>query len=253
MAQPIVMERLLNLAGGASRGMGFIARFLLAWPTSRIGLRPYQVPIENMLAIERLRQRLRELLDLPLPLDPEVPAVMALAPPVLHLTARAQRVWQRCHNDVEAELGKTGEYSDVADIGAKVAENAARLAGCFHVLEHGPTGEIDSKSMHRAIRIIVWHLHEARRVLAAFDKSRNATDADILLEWLLRQPAKGSPELVDPRHILRVGPSALRDVKRRNEAIKILVEHEYLIPAAPAILGRGARRYVLNPRARAAA
>jgi putative DNA primase/helicase len=252
MVQPIVMGRLLNLAGGASRGMGLIARFLLTWPASKIGQRPYQVPIKDMPAIGRLRQRLHELLDLPLPLDPENSEIMVLAPPALSLTARARRLWRGFHDDVEAELGKHGEYAEVADIGAKVAENAARLAGNFHVLEHGPIGAIDSKTMLRASKIILWHLNDARRVLAVFERSQDMATAGLLLEWLLRQPAQGSPEIVDPRHILRSGPSLLRDKKQRDAAIAIHLDHNILIPAPPAVLGKGAARYILNPRVRTA-
>jgi hypothetical protein len=246
MAQPIVMERLLNLAGGASRGMGLIARFLLAWPASKIGQRPYQAPSGDMPAIEKLRQRLRELLDLPLPLDPEAPSIMALKPPALALTARAQRLWRSFHDDVEAELGVTKEYGDIADIGSKVAENAARLAGNFHVFEHGPIGGIDSKTMLRASRIVLWHLNDARRVLAAFDKSQDVIVAERVLEWLLRQPE--GP--IDPRHILQSGPRAVRNVKMRNAVIALFVEHNILLPAPQTILGKGVRRYLLNPRLR---
>jgi hypothetical protein len=242
MAQPIVMERLLNLAGGASRGMGFIARFLISWPASRIGSRPYQAPVEEMPAIRQLRQRLTELLDMPLPRDPEVPSPMALAPPALQLTARAQRLWEWFHDDTEHELGETGEFADVADIGAKTAENAARLAGNFHVLEHGPVGEIDSKTLYRAVRIVSWHLYEARRVLAAFDKSQGLTDAEALLKWLRRQPARNPPAPINPRHILRSGPRQVRDAKRRDAAMKTLADHYHLLPHGS---GKG---YVLNPR-----
>ena len=250
MTQPVVMERLLNLAGGASRGMGFIARFLIAWPASKIGRRLYRPPIENMPATERLRQRLRELLDMPLPLDPDASPEekMVLAPPVLHLTARARRLWQHCHDRVEHELGKDGRYVDVADIGAKVAENTARLAGNFHVLKYGPAGEIDSKTVYRAFVVVVWHLDEARRVLAAFDKPQSVSDAELVVEWLLRQP--DAP--ISPRDILRTGPRLLRgNVQRRDTAIAILIACNILLPAPRAVLGRGAKDYILNPRLRA--
>jgi hypothetical protein len=249
MMQPLVMARLLSLAGGASRGMGLIARFLLSWPASTIGTRVYRQPPRDVPAIGRLRRRLNELLDLPLPLDPENPTIMALAPPRLRFTARAQRLWEQFHNDVEVELGKTGEFADIADIGAKTAENAARMAGGFHVAEHGPTGEINSKTLFRATRVVLWHLNDARRVLATFERPESLTDAETLLEWLLRQPATDPPASIDPRHILQFGPRSLgRGVKRRDTAIEILVEHNHLRVAPKAISGRGAKRYVLNPR-----
>ena len=40
MMQPVVLTRLLGAGDGVSRGMGWIARNLLAWPGSIIGSRP---------------------------------------------------------------------------------------------------------------------------------------------------------------------------------------------------------------------
>jgi hypothetical protein len=250
MAQPIAMERLLTLADGASRAMGLLARFLISWPASTIGTRMYREPPKDMPAVARLCQRLWELLDTPLPIEPMNPAALILSPPKLSLTPRAWRLWRQFHDDIEAEIGKNGEYADVADIGAKVAENAARIAGNFHVLEHGPVGEIDSKTFYRAAKIAEWHLYEARRVLAAFDQPKHVSDAELLLAWLLQRPEKAAPEIADPRDIQRGGPSPLRDLKRRDEALDTLVRHKYLFAVAAGILGRGAKRYFLNPRAR---
>jgi hypothetical protein len=244
MAQPIVIERLLTLADGVSRGMGLIARFLVTWPTSTIGTRKYR-RAPQMPAIEQVRQRLTELLNMPLPLDPENPTIMALAPPMLRFTGRAQKLWESFHDDVEAELGRNGQYADVADVGAKVAENAARMAGDFHVLAHGPAGKIDSKTLFRAIKVVSYHLYEARRVLTAFDKSESITDAERFLGWLWRQPARTPPTPINLRNVLRVGPRTLRDVKRRDAAVEVLAEHHHLIPCNEA--GKP-RRYILNPR-----
>jgi hypothetical protein len=242
MMQPVVMARLLSTAGGASRGMGLISRFFACWPESTIGSRPYRA-VSGLPHGKAFGERLQRLLALPLPLDPETPTPMALAPPILRLSARAQRVWELFHNDVEVDLGKHGEYAEVRDIGAKVAENAARLAGNFHVMENGAAGEIDSKTMFRASQVVSWHLCEARRLLATFDKPQSLSDAEILLEWLLKQP---DAQPIEPRHILRVGPRALgRDVKRRDAAIDVLVAHQYLRQAPSA-----GKRYALNPRAR---
>jgi len=244
MMQPVVMARLLSIAGGASRAMGLLSRFFLAWPSSTIGTRKYK-DVAELPAISRLGRRIEELLNLPLPVDPEAPAIMALRPPVLQLTQRAHRAWACFHDDIEAELGKDGRYADVADIGAKVAENAVRLAAQFHILNHGVQGEIDSKTLYWAVLIAQWHLHDARRALGAFDRPQGIVDAEILLEWLLRQPA--GP--IEPRKILQLGPRALgKDVKRRDAALAVLVDYQFLIP-----LSNGRKRqYLLNPRAKEA-
>ena len=61
MMQPVVLLRLLDARAGASRGMGWIARNLLAWPTSTIGSRPYR-DAAAMALVEEFHARIRELL-----------------------------------------------------------------------------------------------------------------------------------------------------------------------------------------------
>jgi hypothetical protein len=96
-----VFARLITAAGGASRGMGWVARTLMTWPTSSL------------------------------------------------------------HDEVEAELSRTGEFSAIPDIGAKIAENAARVAAQFHAITHGPGGSIDAATMEGAAAVAIWHLNEA--------------------------------------------------------------------------------------------
>jgi len=58
MMQPVVLTRLLAAGGGASRGMGWIARNLIAWPASTIGFRPYR-DAAGMPALDAFHQRVR--------------------------------------------------------------------------------------------------------------------------------------------------------------------------------------------------
>lgn len=137
MMQPVVFTRLISAGDCASRGMGWIARILVSWPTSTIGARPYRTAPDDMPALDGLRQRLRELLDLELPVEgPE----MTLVPPVLGLASPAFTVWRTLHDEIE--LSRTGEFGAIPDIGAKIAENAARLAAIFHVVGYGPAGPL---------------------------------------------------------------------------------------------------------------
>jgi len=164
---------------------------------------------------------------------------------LLPLSAEAFELWRQFHDDVETEIGKRGEYTNVKDIGAKTAENAARLAGVFHVLVYGPAGEIDAEMMWRAIQIVLWHLSEAQRILDGFDVSQGVADALLIFEWLLRVPPPDG--LIDSRYVLQFGPNALRsDKKRREAALDILAEHKILLSKLH-VFGKG-RRYILNPR-----
>src|SRR5262249_24651825 len=144
----------------ASRGMGLIARSLLAWPASTIGSRSYRDAVD-MPALDSFQRRLRELLEMDLPVQGRE---MALVPPPLSLSQSAFKIWRSLHDEVEAELSHVGEFASIPDIGAKIAESAARIAAQFHVVACGPGGSIDAATMEGAAAVAIWHLNEARRV-----------------------------------------------------------------------------------------
>jgi Protein of unknown function (DUF3987) len=149
---------------------------------------------------------------------------MALTSPSLPLSWQAKRTWTEFFNDVESELSRSGALGDVADIGSKIAQNASRMAGFFHVIEHDPVGEIGPQLMAGATAVVSWRLNEARRVIGASRKPEDVADADLLLEWLFKQEA----EQIDPRDILRRGPRRLRDSARRDRALKVLVDRHWV-------------------------
>src|SRR6516162_8361955 len=236
MMQPLVMARMLGACGGAARNMGFVARNLVAWPASTIGSRSYREPPADMSAIKRLNWRLRELLDSEL--TTEGPQ-MALAPPHLPLSWKAKREWTAFFDGLEAERSPIGEFGDVPDIGSKIAENAARMAGVFHVVEAGPGGDIGRRMMDGAISVVAWHLNEARRVIGANRIPEDVADAELLLEWMHKQE-----EPIDRRSILQFGPARLRDKKRRDPALKVLADRHLAFEIG------NPTRLILNPKAR---
>jgi putative DNA primase/helicase len=104
--------------------------------------------------------RIRELLAQPLATDERG----CLTPVVLDLSSQARAEWIRFHDEIERELGARGAFRSVRDVAAKAAENVARLAALFHVLEHGASGTIASGEIRAAASIAGWHLNEARRL-----------------------------------------------------------------------------------------
>jgi hypothetical protein len=217
MMQPVVLARLLSASNGASRGMGMIARCLTAWPASTIGERLYRPIATGRPALARLHRGLRELLDTPLP---TATSDMALSPPALRLSPRAFQVWREFHDEIEQTLSRSGEFGSIPDIGAKIAENAARLSAVFHIIAAGPRDEIAETEMAAAARVAAWHLTEARRTIGATEKPLAVADAELLLEWLLRQP---HDDPIEPRRISQFGPVPLRDRERRDGAIAYLI------------------------------
>jgi hypothetical protein len=229
MMQPVVLRNMLSVGDGAARGMGLFARCCIAWPRSTIGFRPYLAPAAGSPSMKALHKRLKDLLDKELPTSgPE----LGLTPPALQLSASGFSVWRDYYNEIETELGRWGEFGNIPDFGAKIADNAARIAGVFHVIENGPEGEISGIIMQDACAVAAWHLNEAKRLIGAAETAQVVHDAEALLEWMLRQkpdPGKPMPGPFETRRISQYGPAALRDRKRRDPAVTLLTDTHHLI------------------------
>jgi len=220
MMQQIVLCRLISAAGGVARGVGFLARFLLAWPRSTMGTRIYRDCDLDGPGLVKWDAKIKELLSLPLPADPKT---KVLDPPTIFLSGKARNQWIEFHNDAERELSLTGQFGDIADFAAKAAENAARIAGIFWVVEKGPSGEVDAETMQGAAAISSWHLHEARRVIGATKVPQAVADAVLLEAWMQKPGASGVPRTqISPREILHEGPSRLREKERRDAAAEVM-------------------------------
>lgn len=220
MAQPEALRGFLERAGTLPRGTGFIARFLIAWPASTQGTRAYRPAPAAMSAVERFGRRITALLDTPLATD----ARGGLTPTVLDLSPAAHAAWVRLHDFVERGLGTGGGYQTVRDVAAKAAENVARLAALFHVLEHGAAGTIGIDHLLGAEAIVRWHLHEARRLLAELDTPAALAAAIRLDTWLLNEArATGSPRIPTTR-VYQYGPACVRDNRALKEALSTLTE-----------------------------
>jgi putative DNA primase/helicase len=220
MAQPEALRGFLERAGTLPRGTGFIARFLIAWPASTQGTRAYRPAPAAMPTVEHFGRRITALLDTPLATD----ARGGLTPTVLDLSPAAHAAWVRLHDLVERGLGTGGDYQTVRDVAAKAAENVARLAALFHVLEHGPAGTIGADHLLGAEAIVRWHLHEARRLLAELDTPPALAAAIRLDTWLLNEArATGSPRISTTR-VYQYGPACVRDSRALKEALATLTQ-----------------------------
>jgi putative DNA primase/helicase len=220
MLQPEALRGFLDRAGTLPRGTGFIARFLVAWPASTQGTRAYRPAPEAMPRVALFGSRIQELLAQALPPDGHG----SLTPVVLDLSQQARAEWIRFHDEIERELGAQGEWRDVRDVAAKAAENAARMAALFHVLEHGPTGAVESNEIQAATRIVRWHLNEARRLLADMDTPPSLAAAIRLDAWLRDEARANATDRVPTKRIYQYGPNCVRDSRDLRVALAILAE-----------------------------
>jgi putative DNA primase/helicase len=220
MVQPEALRGFLERAGTLPRGTGFIARFLIAWPGSTQGTRAYRPAPEAMPQVVLFQARIRELLTQPLATD----AHGCLTPAVLDLSPQARAEWIRFHDEVERELGARGAFRSVRDVAAKAAENVARLAALFHVLEHGVSGTITSGEIRAAASIVGWHLNEARRLLADLDTPPSLAAAIRLDSWLRSEAQASGTDRVPTKRIYQYGPNCVRDSRELRAALAILAE-----------------------------
>ena len=216
------LRNFVERSGGLARDTGFLARFLLAWPESTQGWRPFKGGAHRLASAVSIPSACRlSCWNSRRPLT----STGALSPVVLSLDPEAKRVWVRFHDDIERQLCTGGELADVRDVASKVADNAARLAALFHAIELGPVGAVGPKTIENAVRIVAWHVNEARRVCGDLALPRELTDAARLDQWLVHYCRHKGVQVVPRREVQRhVTPVHLRKGTALAAALTVLEE-----------------------------
>ena len=222
MVQEITLREYFSKSGGLARGTGFLARFLVAWPESTQGQRPFTEAPANWPHLAAFHRRIAAILNQPAPIDEDG----ALTPAMLSLASDAKAAWVEYHDAIESELASGGELYDVRDVASKSADNAARLAALFQQFEHGMGGAIGLDSFERASRITAWHLSEARRFFGELALPAELADAARLDSWLIEYCKRERTHLVGKSVALQYGP--LRKKDSLDAAIRELAELDRL-------------------------
>ncbi len=216
--QEPTLREFFTRSGALARGTGFLARFLVAWPESTQGQRPFTDPPANWPHLAAFQRRIAAILNEAAPIDENG----ALTPALLSLVPDAKAAWVAFHDAIESELASGGELYDVRDVASKTADNAARLAALFQQFEHGMGGAIGLDSFERASRIAAWHLHEARRFFGELSLPAELADAARLDSWLIEYCQRERTHLVPTREAQRLGP--IRDKEKLTTALRELEE-----------------------------
>ena len=221
--QEATLRSFFDRSGGLARGTGFLARFLVAWPESTQGNRPFTDPPDTWPALAKFNQHIATILDQDVPIDDDG----ALSPPVFPLTADTKAAWVMFHDAIESELRSGGELYDVRDVASKTADNAARIATLFQLFEHGAGGAVGLAAFEGASRIAAWHLHEARRFYGELALPEEQADAVRLDSWLLDYCRREKTNIIPRREVQRnVTPGHLRQKVALDTALVELVEAE---------------------------
>lgn len=228
--QPATLHEFIKKNGALARGSGFWARFLITAPTSTKGTRLFEEAPARWPQLTIFQSRLSALLALPLPLD----ELGALHPPELSLTPSAKKEWIEFHDTVEKQLSDDGEFSEVADIASKSADNAARLAAGFHIIA-GADGDISAENMRRGCTIALWHLYEARRVFSESTATSESQAVFRLDSWLVNYCRTNGCLRVARQTAMQRGPRATRPKESLDAALAVLAKLNRLRINGPVI------------------
>lgn len=199
--------------GNLARGTGFMARFLVAWPDSTQGYRPFREASGTWPRLSAFNVAMKRILETPPPILEDG----TLEPEMLRLSPDAKKTWVAFHDAIESELRTGGELHAVRDVASKIADNAARLAGLFHVISSKSGTSIDEDTFEGAASIAAWHLYESRRFFGEIALPTEYADANRLERWLIGYCRTNGVASVPRREAHQSGP--LRDGKRLQTAI----------------------------------
>ncbi len=218
---------------------GYLSRFLVAAPASKIGTRFHRdAQPESHAALERYNAHILTLLRAPRQMRPN--ERNSLAPKRLLFNPGARERLIRFSDQVEAQLGQGGELHSTKGFGAKLAEHAARIAGVLTVVDNENADAVNEETLERAVRIAVFYAGEALRLFQAGEADTQFAKADRLRRWL--QDEWDEP-LISTVSIYNFGPNEIRTAAAAKPLIEILEQHGWLIrePGGGVVRGKRAK------------
>lgn len=234
MVQPGVARTFMS--DPQAKDMGFLARFLICEPPSTIGTRMHSKARQDDAALAAFRARLSCILETPMPMDAET---RELQTRTIGLSSEAKQLLVAFADKTEAHQAKGGDLEHLTGTASKAAEQAARIAGVLTLWRDIGATVVDAEEMSYGIELAEFYLSEASRLAEAANVSREIDQAQSLLDWLShRWP---HPE-VTVQDVLQRGPNSLRESPKAKAALKILEDHDWLVPLEAGTNVRGATR-----------
>jgi replicative DNA helicase len=178
---------------------------------------------------------------------------------VLTLAPRAEAAVLQIEEEVEPTLAGDGELATTAaltDWGSKYAGKVVRIAGLLHLAKHGANGvryPVQLETIEAAERIGRYFKACAINVFTQIGASPDIADALYLLR---RVVSLGTDEVSERDMFTACSRSRFPTKEAMTQALKLLVDHGYLLPLntpKPAGGGRVSPRFRVHPLAADAA
>ena len=234
MVQPTVARSFL--ADPLAADTGFLPRFLMCEPPSAIGTRMQADARSDVLALAGFSDRLRSILDTPLPMDDDT---RELQPRILALVPDARALLSGFADAIEMAQAPGGDLAHITGTASKAAEQAARIAGVLTLWADLGASHVRADVMADAIALAQFYLSEASRLASAATISVEIDMAEALRRWLLE--SWPHPDVM-ARDVVQKGPNAMRETRKARAALGILEKHGWLVRLDAGAVVRGAAR-----------
>lgn len=239
--QPAILADMGTGGKRRFRGNGTLARFLYAVPRSNIGTRNvravYHVPAT---VAAQYRAGLLGLLATPMQIidNRETPRRLTLTPEALDS-------WQAFAQFIESRQGEGGDLEPIQDWSGKLPGAALRIAGNFHLVEHGgnPPAQIEQTTIEKALDLCALLIDHAKAAFDLMDADPVTADAKAILKWIETERLTRFRK-VDLWSKFKGRFTA--KTERLDKALKDLKARAIVSPTSEATAGRSATVYIVN-------
>ena len=227
MIQPDLLRQFLGRKNGEARNSGLLARMLVAYPPSTQGTRTIgDTPRFHEFWVKSFHTHINKILSQYYSADGRINEKRH----TIEFSWEAREAWIHYYNTIESELTANGALADVRDHASKIAENMARMAALFQIIQCQGT-DIDIDSIEGAAKICLWHLQEFKRLFGdAQQMSEDYSNARALEKWLREKTQsyyqhqhQHQQFWISKTNIYRYAPPKLRHKIALDKALDILM------------------------------
>ncbi len=143
------------------------------------------------------------------------------------MSSEARTGWIAFADHVERQIGPGGDLEPIKGLANKLPEHAARLAAVLALVKDLTVPAITGDHLAAGIRFAEHYAVEALRLFQAGRSDPDLLLAQRTLDWLHKKWRESHLGLSD---LYRLGPNAIRDSKTARRMIRILEDHEWIVP-----------------------
>ena len=207
---------------------GLRSRFLISYPKSLEGERPYKsCDITTLPEMAAYFEQLKNILGRPLPLKIDEKTGLELnelEPRTIYFDPDTQQAWIEIYNEIEKQSGPGREFETIPGFAGKAPNHLIRLAGIMALFEDVNRESIPVEYIGRAMQLIEYYLNERLRIVKISEPDLNLENAKKLLEWIQQKRLK----ILTLPDVYQRGPSRFRTKMQASKVVQVLEDHLWI-------------------------